>query len=188
MVVMSLVTLASVHVVVAAATGRQATVGEALRSARTRVLQLAGWSFVAGLAVLVGICACLLPGIYLSLVFLLLPPVVAFDRIAPIPRSFRLFHADVGGALARTATIGGLAFAAAALGGVVSIVITLLVLAVSTGTGAVLTATLLGGLFAPLALAAVGVLTAPLTVLAYADLRARIEPVSTPQLAAELGL
>jgi hypothetical protein len=35
--------------------------------------------------------------------------------------------------------------------------------------------------------AVVGVLTAPMAVVSYADLRARREPVSTPQLAAELA-
>ncbi|HEV7827033.1 MAG TPA: hypothetical protein VGP70_10395 [Actinomadura sp.] len=187
LIVTSLVALASVYVVVAAATGRQFGAVDALRAARSRLLALTGWAFLSGLAILAGICACFLPGIYLSLVFTLLAPVVAFERGTPIPRCFRLFHADTGAALARTATIGGVVLAAGVVGGVITAVVVLIVFAVGSGLGAVLFATVFGSLLASLAVAVVGVLTAPLTVLTYADLRARTEPVSTPQLAAALA-
>jgi hypothetical protein len=186
LVVTSLVALASVYVVVAAATGRQIGVGDALRAARSRLLALAGWAFLAGLAVIAGVCACFLPAIYLSLVFTLLAPVVAFERETPIPRCFRLFHADTGAALARTATIGGLMLAAGVVGGVITAVASVIVFAVGSGLAAVLFATIAGSLLGSLAGAVVGVLTAPLAVLAYADLRARTEPLTTPQLAAAL--
>ena len=186
LIVNSIVVLASVYVVVATALGRRATVGEALRGAMRRTLPLVGWSLVAALTILAGICACLLPGLYLWLVFLLLAPVVAFEREGVFGRCFQLFHVDLGAALARTLTILGLTAAAAVVGAAVAAIVGFSQPAVGTGTGGVVTATVLSLVVTAALGAAVGLLTAPLTVVAYADLRARREPLSAQQLAAEL--
>ncbi|GIJ70437.1 hypothetical protein Voc01_053540 [Virgisporangium ochraceum] len=196
-VVAALVTLASIRVGVAVATGAEPNVGEALRGSMGRMFPLLGWQIVAGLLIVVGVCACVLPAIYLYVVFMTVPAVVAFERTNVISRCFQLFHRDLGAAVARLATILGFTIAASVLGGIIDAII-------SSATGAsagqfeavpsdVTTGALIGGyllstLVAALIGAVAAVFTSQLTLTAYADLRARVEPLSTPVLASELGL
>ena len=116
LLVYALVGLASVYVVVGAASGDPMGAGSAVRAALRRVLPMTGWALVSGLLVVVGVLACLLPGLYLGLVFLLLPPVVAFERAGVFERCFQLFHADLGAAFARMLTVGALTVVAGIVG------------------------------------------------------------------------
>jgi hypothetical protein len=184
--VASLVTLASVHVVVAAVAGGRATAAEALRGGARRLLPLIGWELLASVIILAGLCACLLPAVYFAAVFLVLAPVVAFERVNPIGRCFKLFHNNVGVAASRVATIFalfiGTGLVSGALGGIVKAI-----MSVNTGSnGTLVVGTLITTALTAAVAAVVGVLTGPLTVTAYADMRSRIEPLSTPVLAREV--
>jgi len=186
--VSALVTLAAVHVVAAAATGRQASVGDALRGAVRRLLPLIGWQLLAGLIVVAGICACILPGLYFAAVFMVLPAVVAFERSNAISRCFRLFHGNIGASVARVATILGVIIVASLVGGVIGGGISAIVAPAATATsGALIAGQLLTTVIGVIVAAAIGILTAPMIVTAYADMRARIEPVSTSVLVQELN-
>jgi hypothetical protein len=198
------VTIASNHVGVAVAAGLRPQLGGALALGARRLFPLLGWQLLAGLIVLAGVCACFLPAIYLSAVFMLLPAVVTFERGgSAISRCFRLFHHDLGAAAGRIATIFGIAVGVAVLGSLIGEVLDLIIAGTNgsgvfgqpsdPGAGPVFTGALVAGLIASSVVsglidAAGAVLTSVLTLTAYADLRARIEPLSTATLAAEVGL
>ena len=162
-----------------------------------RVFPLLGWQIVAGFLMLLGVCFCILPAIYLYAVFTVLPAVVAFERTNVISRCFRLFHGDFGAALARVATIVGIAFGAGIVGSIISTIVNAVAgvpsgftgpgtTAADVSTGALIVATVVGGTLAAAIGRGVAVLTAPLTLTAYADMRARVEPLATPMLVREL--
>jgi hypothetical protein len=137
-----------------------------------------------------------LPAIYFYIVLLILPVAVTFERGgAGIGRCFKLFHANVGVGAARLCTVAGLALVV----GIVSSVIGVIVAAADLGnattpasagpfaaasTTAVIVRTAVGGLLAAL----LRTFTSILLLTAYADLRARVEPLSTAVLAAEIGI
>ncbi|NMO50859.1 hypothetical protein HH310_06585 [Actinoplanes sp. TBRC 11911] len=173
-------TLATLHVLVQHVTGHQMSVGWALRAGLSRAAAMLGWGILGGLMILVGIALCVLPGIYVSLVFMILPAVVLLERTNAIARCFRLVHAQTGPALGRIATI----FAVSVVFGLVENALTSLIGGgyfaggddVSTGAG----------IFAAIVSTAVsvlsGVVIAPLVLAAYADMRARHEVFATTQL------
>jgi hypothetical protein len=182
--VSALVLLAVVRVTIVAATGGQPSVADALRGAVGRLLPLVGWQLLAALITLAGLCACVLPGLYCIAVFTVLPVVVVVERGGVISRCFRLFHGDLGASLARVATIigigiGGGLLASAVAGAFVRVSATTITpaLVVSTFVVTAFTVAVQGGL---------AVLLGPLTTLAYADMRARIEPVSAAVLQQEI--
>ncbi|MEV8512807.1 hypothetical protein [Dactylosporangium sp. NPDC051484] len=193
------VTVAGNHIAVSVAAGQPPRLGAALGLAVRRCLPLWGWQVLASLIMIVGFCACVLPGIYLYAVFLVLPAVVTFERGgAGIGRCFQLFHRDFGSAIARVATIAGLLFAVGVIAYVIGQVIEVAfpsdtpvvpdgtrVAGVATATtAAVIARVLVSGLLS----AGVRTLTDVLVVTAYADMRARHEPLSTATLAAEIGI
>jgi hypothetical protein len=196
--VAALVTLASIRVGVAVATGAEPNVGDALRGALGRMFPMLGWQIVAGFIILAGVCACVLPAIYLYAVFVTIPAVVAFERTNVISRCFQLFHRDLGAAVARAATIIGLTVAVAVVAGIVDAIVSAITGASTNefgavsgdnlGTGALIGSSILSTLIGALLGAVAAVFTSQLTLTAYADLRARVEPVSTAVLASELGL
>jgi hypothetical protein len=193
------VAIACNHVAVSVAAGLRPRLGAALGLAVRRVFPLLGWQVLAGLIVMVGICACILPAIYLSAVFAVLPAVVTFERgSAAIGRCFKLFHQDLGVSISRIATIGGISIGIA----VVAYIINQIIQSVpgqpvfdtdsespfgDVGTGYIV-AVVIGAVVTDLFTRAGAVLTSPLTLAAYADLRARVEPLSTATLADEVGL
>jgi hypothetical protein len=186
LLVAALVTLASVRVIVAAATGGRATVGEALTRGLNRLLPLIGWQLLASLIIIAGLCACILPGIYFIAVFAVLAPVVAFERTNAISRCFRLFHGNLGTAVSRVATIIGIYIGLLIVGGIIGAIFTVAMHPTTAPTGTLVVATLVTTAVAAIVGAAGGVLTGPLTVTAYADMRSKLEPVSTPVLVQEL--
>ncbi|MER7002621.1 hypothetical protein ABT297_06190 [Dactylosporangium sp. NPDC000555] len=192
------VAVAANHIAVSVAAGQPPRLGAALGLAVRRCLPLWGWQLLASLIMIVGFCACILPGIYLYAVFLVLPAVVTFERGgAGIGRCFQLFHRDFGSAIARVATIAGLLFMVGVVAYVISRVLDLafpadapvlqdsagFVVATATAT-AVIARAVVSGLLS----AGVRTLIDVLVVTAYADMRARHEPLSTATLAAEIGI
>jgi hypothetical protein len=183
-IITSLVTLATIRLIVTAITTGRANVGEALSGSLNRVFPLIGWQIVAGLIVLVGVCACVLPSIYLAAVlFPILPAVVLFERTNVISRCFKLFHGNLNSSLARVATMAAIGIVA----GLIAFTITAILGAgANMASGTTVAGTIAGTVIGVIITAAAGLLFGPLTLTTYADMRARVEPLSTSVLAAEL--
>jgi hypothetical protein len=164
----------SVFVVAKEATGEQVDTGSAIRLAAQRALPLLGWSVLAGILVVLGLIALVLPGLYLMVVFAAsLTGVIMFER-AGIGRTFALVNPAFGQTLGRL-----LSFAVAAL--VYSAIADSIVSAL-VGRDSVAAGLLSGILRLPVTFALVGV-----AVVTYATLRNRENPaITTPALAAEL--
>ncbi|WP_327005644.1 hypothetical protein OHA72_63625 [Dactylosporangium sp. NBC_01737] len=193
------VAIACNHVAVSVAAGLRPRIGAALGLAVRRVFPLLGWQLLAGLIVVVGICACILPAIYLSAVFLVLPAVVTFERgSSAISRCFKLFHQDLGASISRIATIGGISIGIAVVAYIVSQIIQSVPAGPTfdpesgdlfgTAGTAYIVAVVIGSVVAELFSRAGAVLTSTLTLTTYADLRGRVEPLTTAILANEAGL
>ncbi|MFD0581795.1 proline-rich domain-containing protein [Dactylosporangium darangshiense] len=191
----AVIAVAANHVIVAAAAGLPPRLGPALALAVRRCLPLMGWQILAALMLALGLCACILPGIYFYAVLMVLPVVVTFERGgAGIGRCFRLFHNDVGVAASRVATIGAAAVVLAIVSAVVGVVIAAVDLSQTGGpapgqvatlsTTAVIVQTVVRDLLGAL----LRTFTCVLVLTAYADMRARTEPLSTSVLAAEIGI
>ena len=193
------VAIACNHVAVSVAAGLRPRIGAALGLAVRRMFPLLGWQVLAGLILLAGVCACILPAFYLIAVFTVLPVVVTFERGASaISRCFRLFHQDLSASISRVATIAGISIGVGVIAYIVSSIIQLVPGTPAfdpgsaepfggVGTG-YLVAVVAGTVVADLMARAGAVQTAPLTLAAYADMRARVEPLTTATLANEAGL
>src|SRR5262249_5450033 len=132
-------------------------------------------------------------------VFLVLPAVVTFERGSAISRCFALFHRDLGASISRIATIFGLSLGVGIVAALIGEVIDLVIggtqslgdglTAGSTECAATRAVRLVAGaVVSGLLEAAAAVFTATLTLTAYADMRARVETLSTATLASELGI
>jgi hypothetical protein len=190
------ITVATMHLGVSIASGATRSVGASARHALRRALPMVGWQMVAALIVLLGLCLCLLPALYPIAVFTILPAVVAFERTNAIGRCFSLFNRSADVAAGRITTILGISIVtsivASIIGGVIeraagaptSLGMPIDVTAVSTSVQIAvgIASTAVSVVLA----AAVAVLTGPLILLTYADLRARVEPLSTQVLVSEL--
>ena len=181
--------LAAMRVVAVAATGGSPRIGDALGAAVRRVPAMAGWYVVAAVLTLVAVLACFLPVFYVGAVLTILPAVVMFERGGAIPRCFRLFHADLGAAVARIATLFGLALVSSMVFGVLSIVVGLalqgtavLDTSADVSSGSIVAVGTVTALLNTVYSVAVGVVGVPLIVAAYADLRARYEPFTSAAL------
>ncbi len=193
-VVGAIVTIATMQMSVSIAAGGQPQLAPALKAAARRAFPLIGWQLLAGLIMLVGLCACVLPIFYLLAVFTVLPGVVAFERTNAISRCFRLFHGNFGVALGRVATIVGISIGAGIVASIFSQVVGSggggfgLAPAVTTeSTGAIVVASAVSALIGAVIDRGVAILTGPMTLTAYADMRARVEPLTTQTLLPELG-
>jgi hypothetical protein len=184
--VLALVSLAGMRLIVIGVTGGQPSVADALRGALGRLFPLVGWGLLAGLIVLLGFCACFVPALYFAAVFTVLPAVVLFERGGVISRCFKLFHADFVASLARVATVIGIAIAASLLSSSVGTIVAAVARALSTGTGSLVSGTVITTLFDIAVSGAIGVLLTPMILTTYADERARLEPLHTGVLAHEL--
>jgi hypothetical protein len=192
-VIGAVVTIATIQVGVAIAAGGQPRLGPALLAALRRAFPLLGWQMLAGLVMAAGLCACVLPIFYLLAVFTILPAVVTFERTNAISRCFRLFHGSLGPAVGRIAAILGIGIGAAVVSSILSGIVGAAAGAsaglapTAASNGASVAATVVSVLISAVIARGTGVLTGPLTLTAYADLRARIEPLTTQTLLAELG-
>jgi hypothetical protein len=180
-----LVELASLRLLASGVAGGPADVGTALRGALPRVLPVIGWGILGGLLVLVGLCLCIIPGLYVGAVLVVLPAVVLFERGGAIGRCFKLFNGNFGASLARVATIWGIGLVAALVGITISAIFSGVF--GGTATNPSVAAEVAGSVVQVILTGALGVLLAPLTLTTYADMRARVEPLSTAVLASELN-
>ncbi|MFF5226810.1 hypothetical protein [Dactylosporangium sp. NPDC000521] len=193
------IAIASNHVVVTIAAGLRPRFGAALLLAARRVFPLLGWQVLAGMIVIAGICACILPAIYLSAVFTLLPAVVTFERgTSAISRCFKLFHQDLGASIGRIATTIGLGVAVGFVASIVSALVqggtagasslSLQPMEVTGADGTIVLGVVLAAIVSEVIARAGAVVTAPMSLATYADMRARLDGLSTATLANEIGL
>ncbi|WP_433388091.1 hypothetical protein [Micromonospora sp. KLBMP9576] len=169
------------------AVGEQVSLGAALAYGARRALGLWGWTLLTSVIIGLGLCLCVLPGIYFAFALSMVGPVYLFERHAPIGRSFRMFHDRLGLMLGRVALVAAAVIVGGGLAGLVESIG-----ALPFGTAplespgsavGVLTVTLVGGVLAlPTYLAQlVGLLVT------YAEQRAHEGPVDSARLAGELG-
>jgi len=184
----AIITLASVHIGVSAAVGAPVRVGDALRLAARRLFPLLGWQILAIPIYIAGLCLCLLPVLYVAAVFTVLPVVVAVERTNAIGRCFKLFHGNLGVSVGRTATIIGLTLGVGLVGNLIGSVISAALQAGSASTSGLVIGTVAATTIEAVLGGALAILLAPLTLTAYADMRSRIEPVSSATIAHELGI
>jgi hypothetical protein len=181
--VYALILLAGMRLVVVAVAGGPVSVKEGLRGAAPRMFPLIGWQLLGGLLAIAALCACVLPVFYVVAVLAVLPAVVLFERGGVIARCFRLFHGDLGSSLARVVTVIAISIAASMAAGMVGVVFQP---SASTSTPVLVVGAVIVALVQAVAQAAAGVVTVPMIATTYADMRARIEPLSTPVLVQEL--
>ncbi|MGK5743110.1 hypothetical protein [Micromonospora sp. URMC 103] len=169
------------------ATGAQVDLGTALRYGVRRMVGLWGWALMSGLIVAVGLCFCVLPGVYLAFALSMVGPVYLFERQNPIGRSFRMFHQRLGLLLGRVALV-----VAVVLTG--SMVVGFLEAAATTPFGADPLAAPGTAVGAVVVVAVSAVLSLPLQVaqlvgfvVTYAEQRAHEGPVNSAGLVTELG-
>lgn len=176
-------TLATYRILVQVATGRPVSIGAALKDGLRRTPALIGWGLLGSLLILVGLIACILPGIYVGIVMSILPAVVLLERGNAISRVFQLFHADIGAALGRiiiTALMGvAISFASSIVTGIVDPSAWNTAHSGAGTVGGIVSAVLSTGFSI-----ASTVLLTPMLLTAYADMRARHEPFSTAYLVA----
>jgi hypothetical protein len=187
-VLTAMVTLATVYVGASIALGVPARADDALRLAVRRVFPLLGWQLLAIPIYVAAVCLCILPIFYVAAVLLVLPVVVAVERTNPISRCFSLFHRDFGSAIGRIATIMGLTLAGSAAAALIGFVIDAAARAAVPGTGGIVGGSVVSTLLGALIGGALAILLAPLTLTAYADMRARLEPVNAMVIAQQLGI
>jgi hypothetical protein len=181
----------SMWLVTRQAAGAPATVGEALAFGARRCLRLGGLLVVVGLMVVLGLIACVLPGLYLAVAASLVVPFAVFDRgTSAIGGSFRLVNRNFGAVLGRLLIMY-------LLTGAVSGVLNLIVSTIVGGSATTTTTTTGTG---PSAGAVVGeaifsaVVTVPTTsfliigiLMTYAQMRARAIPTTAHDLVNSLG-
>ncbi|MFG3705696.1 hypothetical protein ACGF7U_13310 [Micromonospora sp. NPDC047670] len=185
--VQSLGWAAGTWVVARQAAGEPAGVGAALGYGLRRALGLWGWTLVMSLIVGLGICFCVIPGIYFAFALSMAGPVYLFERQHPIGRSYRMFHDRLGLLLGRVALVAAAVIVGGGAAGVVEGVGSLPLGTApleSPGTAVgVIVVTLLGGVLAlPAHLAQLVGL-----VVTYAEQRVHEGPVDSARLAGELG-
>ncbi|WP_428963349.1 hypothetical protein [Micromonospora fluostatini] len=169
------------------AAGEPVSLAEAMRYGLRRALGVWGWSLLVGLLVMIGICFCILPGIYLAAALSMAGPVYVFERHNPIGRSFRMFHDRLGLLLSRLALVVVIIIGVGLVADVLETVALLPfgdapLAAPGTALGALLAVTVLSVLSLPGYLAQLVGL-----VVTYAEQRIHEGPVDSARLAAELG-
>ncbi|PWR05891.1 hypothetical protein DKT68_24550 [Micromonospora acroterricola] len=178
---------AGTWVITRQAAGEPVGLGEALRYGLRRALGLWGWTLLMGVIIGLGICFCLLPGIYLAFALSMAGPVYLFERQNPIGRSFRMFHDRLGLLLGRVALVAAVVIVGTLVPGVLEGVGS-----APFGVDPLATPGSAVGVVLVIALSAVLVLPAHLAQLVgllvtYAEQRAHEGPVNSAGLAAELG-
>jgi hypothetical protein len=157
-------------------------VGPALAYGVRRLPRVFGWGLVVSLIVLVGVCFCVLPGLYFAFALSLALTVAVFERVNPISRSFGLTHARFGTALGRILiVVAAYGVPAIAVAVVQEVVLTAIGLDAASGAPGFLVPLVLTLVASPLYLVLwVGILVT------YAELRAWEAPLTSGGLAASL--
>jgi hypothetical protein len=175
---MSCAQAAAVWAVTREAAGRPAPLRAALNFGLRNGLRLWGWSLLYGLMVAVGICACVLPGLYLALAGCLYIPVALYRRdLSPLSTSFSLVHRNFGTALGRMALMVLLLYGAEAV-----LSAPVQILSLTSPAVAVVLSVVLEVVTAPLSL-----MLAVASVLLFAELWFKQQPTTTGDLNAALG-
>ncbi|MGC5331424.1 DUF3824 domain-containing protein [Micromonospora sp. DT62] len=185
--VQSLGWAAGTWVVTRQAAGQPVSVGAALSYGARRALGLWGWTLLMSVIIGLGVCLCVIPGIYFAFALSMAGPVYLFERQHPIGRSFRMFHDRLGLLLGRVALVGAAVIVGGGAAGMVEGIGALpfgTTPLESPGTAVgVLVVTLVGAVLAlPTHLAQLVGL-----VVTYAEQRAHEGPVDSARLAGELG-
>lgn len=166
------------------AAGLPAPLGEALAYGFRRCAGLVGWQIVTALLIFLGVIACILPAFYVAAATALVGPIYLFERGAPISRSFRIFHNNLGRVLGRVALVVAVYYGGTMVVSIVENIANALL--GSTDPAVAMPAAIgvaIGGALVGLPLTMflfVGIL------LTYAEQRAYEAPTSAAQLAAEL--
>ena len=163
------------------AAGRPTSLGAALRFGVHRFWSYVGWSLVAGVAVGVGSLLCLVPGIYLGVVFgSLLTGVVAFERGRTWRRCFELARGSWWSLASRVLVVG----LVSGLVGVIARVVSDLVLATTTTSDLAWLAAVAVSRLVQIPAEMLGAVGAVVT---YAERRAATGRCGTADLLEELG-
>ncbi|MEU4782387.1 hypothetical protein [Micromonospora sp. NPDC023633] len=185
--VQSLGWAAGTWVVTRQAAGQPVSMGAALSYGARRALGLWGWTLLMSVIITLGVCLCVIPGIYFAFALSMAGPVYLFERQHPIGRSFRMFHDRLGLLLGRVALVAAAVIVGSGAAGMVE------------GIGALPFGTTPmdspGTAVGVIAVALVGAVLALPTHLAqlvglvvtYAEQRAHEGPVDSARLAGELG-
>jgi hypothetical protein len=188
-VIYAVSTAASAHVLAhdaaAASQGSMARVTwqQGLRFGFSRLLPMIGWSIATGLLVIVGSLFCLLPGIYLGVVFFgTLTGVVAFERPSSVvSRCFELMKGNWWDMFGRALLVVVGLFLFSCGVGLLSGGFSVAASRSTTGSaGSTILSSVLG---IPLAM-----FLSVAAIVTYAELRRKLEPISSAQLAAESAI
>ncbi|MFV2113361.1 hypothetical protein ACFHW0_13610 [Micromonospora sp. LOL_025] len=178
---------AGTWVVTRQAAGQPVSVGAALSYGVRRALGLWGWTLLMSVIIGLGICFCVIPGIYFAFALSMAGPVYLFERQHPIGRSFRMFHDRLGLLLGRVALVAAAVIVGSGAAGMVEGIGTL-----PFGTTPLESPGTAAGVLAVTLVAAVLALPTHLAqlvglVVTYAEQRAHEGPVDSARLAGELG-
>lgn len=156
---------------------------QGLRFGFSRVLPMIGWSLATGLLVGVGFLFCLVPGIYLGVIFFgTLTGVVAFERPSSVvSRCFELMKGNWWEMFGRALlVVVGLIVVSCGIG-LLSGGFTIATSGSTTGSvGSIFASSLLN---IPIAM-----FLSVAAIVTYAELRRKLEPISSAQLAAESAI
>lgn len=167
------------------AAGRPTSIGAALRYGARRGPLLWGWYLLVSLVVMVGLCACVVPGVYLAVALSLIAPIVTFERGQPaFTRSLRLVHTNFWPTVGRLLLLG--------LAVAVATYLVSCVFGAVTGVGSGLAepshqpgtvALALDVLFSSLLALPISLVEVAGVLVTYAELRGRQEPLTSTDLA-----
>jgi hypothetical protein len=124
LIAMPITNAATIFAVASEYLDRPATVGGSLRLAVSRFLPLIGTSILKGFAIMLGLVACLIPGIYLAFRFWFSTHVVVLeDRAGPsaLTRSGVLMKGNMGTAVILGLVIGVISWATGAISGMIPV-------------------------------------------------------------------
>jgi hypothetical protein len=170
-------TAAVVWNVIHSASGEPVTLGDALLYGVRNGARLWGWAILYGLLVVAGLCACIIPGVYLAVAGSLYVPVALLARGQnPISTSFSMINKSFWPSLGRLAALFALLYA-------VQLVVSIPVVIVSAANR--VAGQVLGGVL-DVVVAPLAVMISLGAVVLFAELRARIQPTTTADLAAGL--
>lgn len=188
----AVVTVSIVWTVTKQANGEPARIRSALGFGFRRALPVIGWQLLVGLLTVAGLCACIVPGLYVLVATSMIVPIIVFERgVNPISGSFALSKRFFGAVLGRFAVLYAPIFALQIIAQVVQF--TTLVGSAPTSDGAPPANPIGFGIGFNILFGVVFVvqlvwqaLTVAGSVLTYAEMRGRIWPTTTAILAAEL--
>jgi hypothetical protein len=169
---------AAIWAVTREAAGELAPLGAALGYGLRNSARIWGWTLLYSLMVAAGVCACILPGLYLALAGCLFIPIALYERgTSPISASFSLVNRNFGASLGRMILVGLLYYA-------VQIVIAIPVAVARAASPA---AGLVVSLILELVTSPVVLIVPVAAVILFAELNAKLRPLTTPDLLAALG-